>query len=127
MPQRSKPRARAFDLIAAAVSITGHYPGDLVLNSGLLRVSLDDLQFHVVGRLNEYRAQAVRPARRTQNGDPFGPQTRQRLIQVVHADGDVIEHAAAIRRVLSPALPLPTVERLRVGGRIPEERHPIEL
>ena len=93
----------------------------------MLRMSFDDLELHIVWSQHESGPQAVRPARRRQYFYAFLAKSGRRLIQVVHADRDMVDRAAAIGRVLRASLPLPAVECFRVRGRIPEERDVIEL
>ena len=90
-------------------------------------MSFDDLELHVVWSLHESGPQAVRSARRRQYFYAFLAKSCQRLIQVVHADRDMVDRATAVGRVLRASLPLPAVERFRVRRRIPEERDVIEL
>src|SRR6187397_2629906 len=71
------------------------------------RVAFDQLEFHAVGSLDEGRAHAIGLARAGHDRHPFALQPPERPVEVVHAEGHVIERAAAIRGVAGPPLPLP--------------------
>lgn len=133
-----RPGTRVFRAAAVAAS-AGQVRSDQCLNHELENipvtrgralppgVALDDLDFHVVGPLDECRAHAVVRARSAQHLHAFAPQAGQRHVEGVDADPDVIDHPPAVGGVLGASLPLAAVQRPGVRGRVPEERHRIDL
>ena len=88
---------------------------------------LDDLELQVVRSLHEGGPHTVRAARWRYYLHAFGSKLSHRLIQVIDADGHVVDDTTTVRRVSRASLPLPTVECFCVRRRIPEERDVIEL